>query len=302
MQRTKSRLYYNLRRRQESWAVNGGPGGGGSTRSRTAGRLSASVLLSRLPPAVVGPQPPSSGSGEAAGQGRLGAVAGRPCAPGSQRARLEWPCTSQHQPAGGSGQGYFWRKLCFRPAFPPDLQDNDLEDDSTVLCSANPWTRVRALIARLWGCWAEARMDTPLEAALLAVVEGALRGTSADWTGGGCPQCRRSGGALVRACTVFSRLSGAGTPLVSAVMLSAEKRSSGLGSHSAPRAHRCCPDPQPGVGGACVWSLSLGHSPGHSGGPATPEQGLSRGCTGGSGCLGSKGGRCWRGAQGGRCG
>lgn len=107
-------------------------------------------------------------------------------------------------------------------------------------------------------------MDTPLEAALLAVVEGALRGTSADWTGGGCPQCRRSGGALVRACTVFSRLSGAGTPLVSAVMLSAEKRSSGLGSRSAPRAHRCCPDPQPGVGGACVSSLSLGHSPGHA--------------------------------------
>lgn len=55
-----------------------------------------------------------------------------------------------------------------------------------------------------------------------------------------------------------------GVPLVFAVMLSAESTPQVWGSRSAPRTHRCCPNPQPEVSGACAaqlgWCCGLGGS------------------------------------------
>lgn len=134
--------------------------------------------LLRLLPLVGGYQPQGSGSWETTGQGGLGCYSWVPVAPGSQRTRLEMPCTSQHKPVGGGGQGYFWRKLCFRPAFAPRTWRKTTWWMTQQFCAQptpgqggeGPHSKA------LRGCWVEARMDTLLEAALLVVVEGALLG------------------------------------------------------------------------------------------------------------------------------
>lgn len=70
-----------------------------------------------------------------------------------------------------------------------DLEENDLVDDSKVLCSTNSWTGGEGPHSKIRGGGGsegphskvggllgggQDRQDTPLEAALLAVVEGAL--------------------------------------------------------------------------------------------------------------------------------
>lgn len=167
MKNQEQALLQLMEKTREFWAVNGergtvnsrqwgGEGGrGGPTCSRTARRLSASVLQSSGCHRCDGTPPQAAGSRGTQGRaGMGGAAASAQCAPGPQRARLKLPCTAPAHTgqAGGRWAGLLLEKAVFQASICPlDLEENHLVDDSKVLYSTNPWTGVRALTARLWG-------------------------------------------------------------------------------------------------------------------------------------------------------